>query len=369
MAERLAEGPPSPGAGLGGDGNQGERTGDVDGAEGSTPLPCQSSHKCTETATFPASARRTAYALQLNVQAMCERHGIERIGFLTLTFADHVLDAREAQRRMHSLQTHVLKVRYGNSIRVIERQKSGRIHYHLLVAVGADIRTGCDFDAFARRDYRSAPAELRREWAYWRATARKFGFGRTELLPVRSSKEAIGRYVGKYIAKHLDVRQREDRRVRLVSYTGDKDASTRFAWAGGMAARWRHQLGAFVRMLHEAGALEEASTKAMAKRFGPRWAYQWRDQIMTFPTTEDAAAVDQTTVSNLPAGVLPSTEVGNEGLIPHEDEAVSGGSVTAADGVRPADACCVGAGDLTGRCAHRAISGSDSGPRTGGGDR
>src|SRR6202035_3537083 len=103
---------------------------------------------CTDTPP-PNSARRTAFALQLNVQAMVERYGLERVGFLTLTFAQHILEPKEAQRRMHSLATHVLRDRYAAAIRVIERQKSGRIHYHLLVAMADDIRTGADFDAFA----------------------------------------------------------------------------------------------------------------------------------------------------------------------------------------------------------------------------
>ena len=261
------------------------------------PLPCQSSHNSNGTGEFTPSARRTAFALQLNVASMCERHGIEKVGFLTLTFRDHVLDPKEAQRRLNSLTTGVLKPRYGEHIRVFERQKSGRIHYHLLVAVSADIRSGVDFGAIARGDYRSAPEALRREWAFWRATAKRYGFGRTELLPVKSTTEAIGRYVGKYIAKHLGARETRDRRVRLVSYSGERLASTRFAWASPGAAEWRRKLGAFVRMLHEAGAIEEASTKAMAKKWGPRWAYYWRDSVSSFP-------VETTTLQSCPEANL-----------------------------------------------------------------
>lgn len=255
------------------------------------PLPCPKSHNSTddpraaptESLIFPGSAKRTAHALQLNVTAMVERHGLERVGFLTLTFADHVLDPHEAQRRMNSLTTHVLRPRYGSVIRVLERQKSGRIHYHLLVNVGVDIRTGCDFTSFAQGDYRSAPRALRGEWAFWRATAKAYGFGRTELLPVRSTSTAIGKYVGKYIAKHLGQREGRDRRVRLVSYVGTRVASTRFAWAGGPAALWRLKLAAFVGMLHQAGALGSPTLAAMRLKFGPRWAHHWRDQIATFP--------------------------------------------------------------------------------------
>lgn len=232
-------------------------------------------------------------ALQLNVAGMIERHGIEHVGFLTLTFREHVIDAKEAQRRMHSLRTGVLKPRYGEVITVMERQKSGRIHFHSLVACAGDIRTGIDFAALASRDYRSAPEALRREWAFWRSTARRYGFGRTELLPVRSCAQAMGKYVGKYIGKHLDSRLPSDKRVRLVRYTGAKVASTRFAWASAGAREWRLKLAAFVMMLHEAGAIAAPTTEAMARKFGPKWAFEWRDNIMTFPlTASDVCAPD-----------------------------------------------------------------------------
>ncbi len=253
-------------------------------------LPRQKSHNSTEgdgsaepkPLEFPSSAKRTAFALQVNVAAMCDQHGIEKVGFLTLTFAEHILDPKEAQRRLNSLNTHVLRPRYGQVIRVLERQKSGRIHYHLLVNIGADIRTGVDFQAIASGDYRSAGAELRREWAFWRRTAKKYGFGRTELLPIRSTSEAIGRYVGKYISKHLEHRELRDRRVRLVSYSGLRVASTRFGWAEGGGRLWRARVKAFVNMLYEAGAILTPTASAMRLKFGPRWAHQWRDSISRF---------------------------------------------------------------------------------------
>lgn len=303
------------------------------GAAATSGLPCQNSHNSTEGCApaapeFPASARRTAYALQQNVTAMCEEVGLERVGFLTLTHAEHILCPRESQRRYNSFLTHVLRRRYGRVIRVLERQKSGRIHYHLLVALGDDIRSSCDLAAFERRDYRTAPPALRREWAYLRSTAKAYGFGRTELLPVKSTGEAIGRYVGKYIGKHIEQRELRDKGVRLVSYTGAKVACTRFAWVGGNASRWRRQLAAFVQMLYESEAITEPSTSAMAKRFGPRWAYHWRDQIMTFP--EESSDVEQgngegsCSDSRAGPGLVPPP--GRRGLSDAEDDAAADGS-------------------------------------------
>lgn len=119
-----------------------------------------------ETKTHSLDRKKSGYGALLNVGHVCRKFGIERVGFLTLTFADHVVDVREASRRFNSLATDVLRKRYAAYIRVLERQKSKRIHYHLLVVLPDDIRTGCDFDAFANRDYRTAGNHLRCEWAF-----------------------------------------------------------------------------------------------------------------------------------------------------------------------------------------------------------
>jgi hypothetical protein len=251
------------------------------------PLPCPpKSNNSIEGTAFPSAAGRTAYALSVNVADAVERWGIENSGFLTLTFADHVLDPKEAQRRLNSLTTNVLRPRYGGAVRVYERQKSGRIHYHLLVNVGADIRTGFRFSAAAKGDYRSASEALRSEWAFWRRTAKLYRFGRTELLPIMSSAAAVSRYVGKYISKHFDAREARDSGVRLVSYVGPRVASVKFMWAGGGAKSWRAGLGALVRDLAASGHIDFASTDAMRRQFGKRWAWEWRDVIAARATSD-----------------------------------------------------------------------------------
>jgi len=265
------------------------------GAAGGAALPCLSSNICTAVReigrlrTLQPGHKKTADLLAKAVEEMCRRHGIERVGFLTLTFADHVKDPKEAQRRWHSLRTHVLKPRYGDVIRVIERQMSGRIHYHVLVALKDDVRTGADFDAFAKRDYKSANAALRAEWAFWRKTAPRFRFGRTELLPVKSNAEGLSRYVGKYISKHINVRKLEDKGVRLVEYTrGARVGNTRFSWVSTHAKLWRAKLHEWASK-HGLDSYEQISSV-----FGPRWAYHHREAIFAsdwemFVESRDAA--------------------------------------------------------------------------------
>ena len=248
------------------------------GGAGCAPLPSHNSNNCTVLpGKTAANGRKSAYCLEQNVLAFLAVVGVERVGFLTLTFADHVIDRKEAQKRWHSLRTHVLRKRYGRILRVFERQHSGRIHYHVLVELPNDIRTGFNFEELKQRRYGSANAALRAEWAFWRRTAPRFGFGRTELLPIRKP-EAMGKYVGKYIGKHLDARLVCDRGARLVQCSrGWKRASSSFAWVSPGSWLYRQKLRqwAFKRGCVNLGQVRES--------FGRHWAFHHREVILAEP--------------------------------------------------------------------------------------
>ena len=82
----------------------------------------------------------------------------------------------------------------------MERSPNGRLHYHLLVDCSLDIHGGLDFEAVKRQDYRSANSALRGLWSLLRREAPKYGFGRTELLPLRLGADAVGHYIFKDIS-------------------------------------------------------------------------------------------------------------------------------------------------------------------------
>lgn len=226
--------------------------------------------------------RKTSFILRESVQLLAESYGIEKLGFLTLTFKDHVQDPKAAQRRLNSLLSNVIKPRYQEYVGVMERQKSGRIHYHFLVVLSVDIRSGCNFEAFTRRDYRSAPGSLREEWSFWRSTAPKYRFGRTELLPVRSTTEAIAKYVGKYIAKHCEARKPIDKGVRLVRYsTGARAGTTRFQFHSQGSRDWRAAVSLFATIVQINNPGRKVSELAdLSEVLGKRWAYHHREYIL-----------------------------------------------------------------------------------------
>lgn len=228
--------------------------------------------------------KKSAAALAWNVQTLADENGIERLGFLTFTFSQHVLCSKESQRRLNSLATNVLRERYQTYVRIFERQKSGRIHYHLLVVLNDDIRTGSNFDEFKAGVYTSANNALRSEWKFWRDTAKLYGFGRTELLPVKSTAEGIAKYVGKYIGKSIEKREERDKGVRLVEYGADaRMATTKFAFASEGSASWRRKVATFARIVAATHNLPCFDLSHLSQILGPKWAYNNREFILSLP--------------------------------------------------------------------------------------
>jgi hypothetical protein len=212
------------------------------------------------------------------IECLVREFGIERIGFFTLTFKDHVTDIREAQKRFRSLRAHVIVKRYQRAIGVWERHQSGRIHFHLVVVLDKDILSGANFKQFERKNYRSANEALRAEWAFWRRTCPKYRFGRHELMPVKSNAKGISRYVGKYISKHIGQRWSSDKGARVVRFIGYKPGtrrvSSRFSWNTANGWLWRHKVAAFAQR-HGIRGIEQ-----MRMFFGPRWAHHQQEKIL-----------------------------------------------------------------------------------------
>jgi hypothetical protein len=289
------------------------------------PLPCLGSNNSTSTTetqpppgtdTPPSvpvarSAYKTEFCLKENIRLAVEKYGIEHLGFFTVTFAKPVYSAKTAQRHLNSLLTHFIRSRYGNRyIIVFERHNSGAIHFHFVVYVEKDIRTGFDWN-LARQAYEAqkqrnfalagrlwaAAAEkaengdfLRAEWKFWREARKRYRWlGRCEMLPIRSTAEAVSRYTGGYIAKHMQHRREEDKGVQLVRYgKGMHWARSRIAFNSPCGWLWREKLKMFA-LQNGCGSLE-----ALKKKFGKRWAYRCAAAIqgMRLPVRMGEEVVD-----------------------------------------------------------------------------
>lgn len=252
------------------------------GAEG---LPCLSSNiSITPTNELSTQHKKSATVLALSVNKLALKFGLENLGFLTLTFRDHVVDPSEAQKRLNSLLSNVIKKRYREYLGVMERQKSGRIHYHLLLVLDKDIRQGFNFQKAQKRDYSSANPALRAEWAFWRKTAPAYRFGRSELLPIKSNEVCIARYVGKYISKHIEARDPMDKGARLVRYSrGARAGTTRFMFVSDGSAAWRRKVALFAEIVGEWFGVHVEDMDQLRAHLGPTWGYKWREFILDLP--------------------------------------------------------------------------------------
>lgn len=233
--------------------------------------------------------KKQAFILAENVDKFVKMVGLNKVGFLTLTFPDNVIDPKEAQRRFNSFKTNFMSKFFGDWMLVKERQLRGAWHYHILIDCRIDIRSGINWDEIhpprgKRAKYSSACPALRSIWRLLRERLPAYGFGRSELLPIRKTSDAISLYMGKYISKHLSSRAEEDKGVRLVSYSSKwPKSSVNMAWNTKGAKEWRRKVKKF------ADKVGVSEMSQMAKEFGPRWAYH------LFPVIEaiDTLKADQ----------------------------------------------------------------------------
>ena len=240
---------------------------------------------------------KSAFHLRLNVAAFVEYWGRDHCLFFTVTDEANLHPSQFA-RRWNSFM-----VRNGtwilSYIRVLEPQRQGRPHYHLLVAVNWDTRPDLfDWQAFdacqcelrtnghtplfreLRARYKeSASPKLVAMWSLLRKVLPRYGLGRAELLPIRKGKEAISEYVGKYLEAGLVLRRHSWKGCRRVEF--DRRAKTAwlactrlFAWHSPGAKAWRVRVGQL------ATAIGAVDMKGICRRLGRRWAYYMRATII-----------------------------------------------------------------------------------------
>lgn len=250
--------------------------------------------------------KKQAFCLSDNCKRFIQKVGITHVGFLTLTFPDNVTDNKEASRHFNSMNKHFLSKFFGMWMLAKERQSRGAWHYHILVDCRCDIRTGFDFDAYVlqaqiREDqfkkkvpfskYRhlvdplekqyikSACPPLRKIWKLLKERLPAYGFGRTELLPIRKEAEAVGLYIGKYISKHIHGREEKDKGVRLVSYSADFPKSTpKLQFLSDGSALFRKNLKTFCLRCGFNEDPDDAFDRLKGV-FGPQWAFHLEPYI------------------------------------------------------------------------------------------
>lgn len=239
---------------------------------------------------------KAAFHLRLNVSSFVEHWGRSHCLFFTLTDEANLHPTQFARRWNNYLRRHGAWI--VSFIRVLEPQRRGNPHYHLLVAVRWDTRPDAfNWDAFDRcqiergrhgptalfRELRgrykaSTAPELAAMWPLLRKILPRYGLGRAELLPLRKGKEAISEYVGKYLEAGLTLRRHSWKGCRRVEFDrrakiGWLACSRVFAWHSAGAIAWRSRVAEFGK------AIGVDSMDGIRQKLGPRWAYRMREAI------------------------------------------------------------------------------------------
>ena len=129
-----------------------------------------------------------------------------------------------------------------------------------------------------KRRLKTGSPLLRSLWDLNNRAFSRYGFGRVELLPIRSSSEAVAKYVGKYISKQIGQRPEEDKGVRLTGHSAGFIASKpNFSWNSPGAKKWRQNLALFAQFACGCNDHDDFLQKAPR-----RWAYTFKDDIMTY---------------------------------------------------------------------------------------
>ena len=268
------------------------------GGAGQSPaaLPCQKEVYCTGkskrlTEYLSPYHRKSRHRLIQVVEWMVREYGLNFVGLLTLTFGvpgtgkgsretwELRQQAKEldfVQKRWHSLNTHVIAKRYPAWACALETQEDGVWHFHVVVVTKFDNRTGTDVATLTnyklpwgirrRKQYRNAA--LGAEWQTLRELCCKYRFGRVELVPIRTSGEAVARYLASYLTKTWKG-LKASRKSRLVRFS--RNISKQFTlvcsvWnLGNLIHRTRLKMAA--RMLNFTDYGDYADY------FGPRWHY------------------------------------------------------------------------------------------------
>jgi hypothetical protein len=240
---------------------------------------------------------KTSFTLYNSVQRLVDKYGANRIGFLTLTFADFLQCPIEAGKRNNSFFTNVLRPRYDAYLGCFERTKTGTIHYHYLIVMKQDIKSGFNFDEVADATnknratrYQSVSQYLKDEWSFLRSKVTKYGFGKiVELKPLKKDGEAIAKYISKYISKHIAQRRFEDKGVRLVRYSkGAKAGSNNFMFFTDGSALWRKKMSLFADIVQAKYPQETIQDlDDLSRVLGKYWAYQNRDFILNIKLKDE----------------------------------------------------------------------------------
>jgi len=209
---------------------------------------------------------------------------------MTLTFTQAEYSWKAAKQELQKL-LKTLQRRYGDDFRYVwvqERHQSGGIHFHVLLTLPFDCRTGSDIHTLLRWKEIEENAfacdrikdclpflndSLRDELIELRKILPRYGIGRFDILPILTDSESVIAYLKKGIRRHLSVRHVEDKGARLWGCSKNVHvcATQEFSLYTPFTTKLRKRIAAWGKS-HHLNDIDEARHKV-----GPHWFFIFRN--------------------------------------------------------------------------------------------
>ena len=243
--------------------------------------------------------------LERNVYSFITYFGVKTVAFWTLTLGKdgENVSVEEFMKMFDNMRRRLLRKisPTGAYIAVLEYQKRGAIHLHILVATGKDIQTGVkwyrDTKGVHRPHVETLGQDIKDLFQILRERLPGYGFGEyVSIMPVRTIEGCVSQYISKYMWKGDPNVPEDAGRCRRVRYGKSREwrvASQNRSWLYGRAWAWRKAVAKFARNKAEEyaerrqlgnGEIEHISMDVTMRRMslilGPRWAYKYREQII-----------------------------------------------------------------------------------------
>lgn len=179
---------------------------------------------------------RTQYILRHNLKRFFEV--AKNPAFFTITFKENLKwniqkDWEEAQRRWNSFTTHMMK-KFKYWVCVIEAQKRGSIHYHVICEYDKNISSGMTLYRIQNKKWKYANKNLKSLWKYYRSKMNEYHFGIVwNLVPIIGNPDNVSEYLIRYLVQWIYSDDfKRCFRGRIVRYSKNFPGKNRlnFAW-------------------------------------------------------------------------------------------------------------------------------------------
>lgn len=218
----------------------------------------------------PTSAKST-YLCESNIKALKYQYDRSQLQFLTITFQpDSKLSDQGAKDRLHRLTTNIFNRREIGWIRVLERNRSGVIHFHILLALPWDARNEI-------KDPRRINTKSRQRVIEKHFSGRllalsqelgvklpKYDVGLWNMTPVKCL-DAVATYMCKALRSPMNQYKKGERRWSCSKFL--RCAKGAIAWVSGRARAFRQAVEYF------AFGMGIDDLESFQKEFGTKWFY------------------------------------------------------------------------------------------------